>query len=327
MIEVPFSSAIPLKNYLSGIDITFDIDNIKDSLVIAAKDVIEVISEAVYSDLLAKIETDPEDEDDAAKYEEAIQLLRYCLVPLAMYHHFPILQVRVGNNGLTTPKSDNETAAYKYQVDELRENMLLRHGVYLKELIDYIDANADSDKEIFKDWIDSDAQAEQKKLLITSYKEFDKYFRIDGDAGYFMRIREILKDITMQKIEPFTGSISDILAADPPDAVLLAKIKKALAYYTVSQTVFEWDYYYMPAPVRRAAKDIMQANPNSSIKNNPGESDKSYLMARFKNVADGIMRDVENYLAAKKISDAAPLDDVVLPSIEQDASDSYIFMM
>jgi len=62
MVKHPFEG-VQIKKYLSNIDQNFDLENITDSLVIAANDIRQVIPPAFYDDLIASIDTNPVNPD------------------------------------------------------------------------------------------------------------------------------------------------------------------------------------------------------------------------------------------------------------------------
>jgi len=282
MIKLPFTPTVSLKNYVSGIDVTLKLENINSSMIVAANDIREIISPEMYDDIIDKMTTPPTDEDEAKKYAEVLELLRFAIVPLALYHHFIWLQIRVSPNSITTYKTDKETTAFKYQTDEARESLLISYGLFTKELIDSLD----SDKETFTAWAESPQSTAFNNLLIKTYRDFDNCFQTEGNAAFFIRSR-VFQQEAYDEINAHI-KIKTILDATTPDPVMISKLKRALAYITVSRAISEWDNYYLPSTLRRNMANDASNNPRLT-----SEDVKDKLSFKYRNMAESVLRGMD----------------------------------
>lgn len=307
MIEHPYDKGI--KKYLSGTDANLDIANFEDSCLLAANDVRELISDAMYKKIVAVKTTVPTESPE--KWTKSLEYLRYAMAPLVVLHQFIWLQLRISNNAITTYKSNDETTAFKYQTDEAKESLLLRHGAFLKELIDFLEA----EKTIFTDWSASEQRATLQASLIKSFREFDKYYNTSGDAAFFIRSAIIRKEIQDEDLQSFVGSFADL------DAVSQNKLKRALAYLTVSRACIEWDYYFLPMPLKRTI------NNEYSLKNGKEiEIVKKEISGKYKSLAASILETISIQKEADKQELETPEEEIKITSYKPSASDKHYFM-
>lgn len=142
---------IPFKNYdteikpiLSGIDIALDLSNIRSAIEISADKVIEVISQEVWDLAIDHYNSDnfESEEPTFEVLDGLVYAIQKALAPLAFYNHFPYLSVRISNDSITRREANNEKSAYKYQVDEIKENLIKTAWNYMDSLIKYLNDNA-----------------------------------------------------------------------------------------------------------------------------------------------------------------------------------------
>jgi len=308
MVKHPFGSSI--KKYISAIDAALDIENIDSTALLAANDVKEIISTAMYDAIIdAKTNTPSTNSEEWA---EVLERLCYAMAPLTLYHHFIWLQLRVSNSGITTMKGQNETTAFKYQTDEGKESLLNFYAAWTKELIDYLEEK----KSIFTQWNSCTQRTETQALLIKDYREFDKIYNGEGNAAFFYRSRSIQKEI-QDELVPHIGAI-----AETTPAATLTKLKRALVYLTLSRCIVEWDYMYIPAPVKRAINNEMSLKSGSEVQNV-----KERVSAKFKNIAESSINTIDLKNNADKQEADNPDDDIVITPVLASATDKHVLMM
>lgn len=142
-----FTTGNELKSYISGIDAAIDLQNIKSGLAQAAVDVKDIVSPEVYQLYIAyqdmtQGQIDALTPEYKTLLDELTAFIRVPLAALAMYHHFVWLTIRVTNSGVVTTKSNNETAAYKYQTDEAKSALLQRAYAGFSDAIDFLTQKA-----------------------------------------------------------------------------------------------------------------------------------------------------------------------------------------
>jgi len=142
-----FKRGLELKKYVSGIDATFDIENIENSIIQAQEDVTDYIGEAlmdIAEEHYNSVNYNVADDQDAGhiRLNKLVDLIRAAVAPTAINYHFIWLAIRVSNSGITTVKSSNETAAYKYQTDEAKSQLLQQSYSAITRLLAFLNKEA-----------------------------------------------------------------------------------------------------------------------------------------------------------------------------------------
>lgn len=309
MIKHPFGTNI--KQYLSQVDATLTVTNFDSSALLAANDVRVIISPEMYDAIIASQTTPPV--NNTTEWAEAVKILCYAMAPLTLYHHFPWLQMRISNNGITTYKGNDETTAFKYQTDEGKEALLNSYAAYLTQLIDYLEEK----KDIFTQWAESDKCTETQELLVKTYQEFDKCYPCENNAAFFYRSREIQRDIQEDKLSVYKQDWTN----ETPETEK-KKIKKALVFYTLARCLVEWDYMYLPAPIKRDINNEMSLKNGKEI-----DTAREKVSARFNNLADAILKKIDLANEKAKQLEEAPDEDVRIPKTAINQRDKHVFVM
>jgi hypothetical protein len=244
--KYPFITGEELKRVVSQIDISFDNENITGSFRLAKDEIIDIVSKAVWDRMMAHYNSGDYTEGGATFDDKLVDAIKPAFGNFGIYHHFIWLQLRISNNAVTVTKSENETAAYKYQTDEAKDKLLQTAWVEINTLIDLLGDEAPTE------WLDSEQFEEMQNLIIKNYKAFDKIYKIDKNAAFFIKTRHIQQRIIDDEVTPRIGDYDDV--SDPK---LDKAIKRALAYKVMSDSCIEFDYYFLPAPIRRTIDNEM----------------------------------------------------------------------
>jgi len=133
-MNIPFSEhnfAQDAKPLLGGINTTLEYENVESSLQKAAMMFADHITETVYEAIRTGTIT-----SDASRNAVLADLLKRALLHFGIYNSIDYLAVHIGNEGITTFKSDDQTTAYKYQTDELKARLLNDGWYWMGKLID-----------------------------------------------------------------------------------------------------------------------------------------------------------------------------------------------
>jgi len=376
--KYPFQTGEEIKSVASQIDISFDIENIDSSLILAANELKDIISKDIWDLMLthynsenynvdppAEPPAEPEEEPiDYSLLDELVWKIQPALANLAFYHHFIWLMLRISNNSVTVMKGENETTAYKYQTDEAKEKLLEVTWVHINDLIDFLNDNATAwtdfaattaytkaalvrysdafysakeaftsddefdaadwdevsdDDVIFHEWTLSEQYTESQLLIFKDYKEFDKYYGIDRSASFFIHARFIVLEIIKDDIIPRT---SDIYTST--DDNLLRRVKRYLAYKTVSVALFRFDFFYLPGSIRRKVNNEYTSVTDAAVN---ADFVKTKLAAVLKNKADEYLMEIDHYLSS--LITPEDEDDTVYTKFEHtpNADDKYVAMI
>ena len=117
-------------------------ENIESSIQKACVEMSDKLGSDTYEAICAK----PEEEEatDSGVKAEAIDYLQRAILHFALYHHIIYLIANVSNDGVTVTKSDDKTTIYKYQQDQLEENLIADASFWLNHLIPLLTANPEA---------------------------------------------------------------------------------------------------------------------------------------------------------------------------------------
>lgn len=294
-MKIPFTTSAELKDAMSGVDLALDLENIKSSLDRVPNDLIEVIGLTVYNEMIAHY-TEPKTVDTEV-WDELVTLCRKAMFPMALYKHFIWLQVRVSNAGVTTMKGQNETTAYKYQTDEAKESLLDSWGDFVSQIIDHLNAS----KDVITQWPLTTQYAAQSKKLFSGYRDFCRVANIrPADAAYYIRVSDIINDVTADEVETIIDDISALEATDKK----LRKAQKFVMYRVLSLSAIQFDISAMPKPMRQVMINEMNGKNGQSF-----DYVKGKLSGFYKQEAENWLQKLSNdILADAKSADTEDLD-------------------
>ncbi len=355
--KYPFITGEDLKKAASQINLNFDIDNIQSSLSLAANDLKDIVSQAVWDEMITYFNSGDYNPDGTTVNDGLVNAFLAPLANMAMLHHFIWLQLNISNSGITVTKSDHETAAFKYQTDEAKEKLLQSAWVETSNLIDFLNTKAtvwtlwkaqtayvlnqvvrqnnvfykataaftsgdtfnaanwiqiaDADV-VLNEWTLSQQYTEQKTLIFTGYKDFDKYFSIDRNAAFYIRCRYLISEIIKEDIYPRLGT------KEITNEVMLIKVKRFLAYKTMALSVMRFDPFHLPVSIRQSIKN------NMTKANNDFNYLKEKYSAGIENRAARYLEELDMYREQKdvnEIPDPGPYD-----NYEQEYDDDQKFV-
>lgn len=287
----PFQNTAELKTVFSEIYVSTDFDSLKSSFVLAADEIKDVISDAMWDKMLLHYNSGDygkTDTEEQIRLNKLVDLTRIPFANFAIFHHFIWLTINVKDNSVTVVKSDSETTAYKYQTDEAKQKLLQTAWLGINNLIDFLD----TEKANFSDWTDSDQYKELQEIIFDDHKDFNKNYGIDKSALFYIKVRSIILLIQEEEILPrIEGKISEI-----EDSILKIKIKRAVAFRTMARACLQLDYFNLPGSIRRSIDNEM------TKKNTAKQSEfvQQKLSEVLDNQADSYMRGIDLYLASKK---------------------------
>jgi hypothetical protein len=156
VIRIPFKRdvfAAEMKPKISGNNLSLEYDNIESSLMKVGADIALTLPQALIDRLVDRFESGVAPEPDAT----AIDYLQRAWIHFTIYEHLIFLITRVSNDGVTVKKNDDETTAYKYQVDELNNKLITTAWFWMNLLIQFLNDHLSD----IPEWADSD----EKKTL------------------------------------------------------------------------------------------------------------------------------------------------------------------
>jgi hypothetical protein len=148
-MNIPFNNFdTEIKPRVSGIDVSYNIDNIRSSMILAGDEVIDLVGTPIYELAITHYESASYEQPGYETLTGLVHATQDVMSYMAFYYHLPYLNIRVSNDGITRIETANEKTAYKYQEDALRESLLNNAWNRADKLIDYVNAN----RTAFKYW-------------------------------------------------------------------------------------------------------------------------------------------------------------------------------
>ena len=174
---------------------------------------------------------------------EALDYLQRAILHFALYHHIIYLIANVSNDGVTVTKSDDKTTIYKYQQDQLEENLISDAWFWLNRLIKLLNDHPDE----FKDWAGSD-ECKQMEDLPVSISDFERYVGV-SDPTFLLYAGWIVREVYRECIKSRTE-----------DASLSEVQKQAICYDVMARACRRLAFHALPSPIRIDINNEMGKN-------------------------------------------------------------------
>jgi hypothetical protein len=251
MIRVPFrpeNFSKEMKPKISGINLSMEYDNIASSLLKVGKKIPGIISGKLYDRLVDSFFKTPSELELTA-----IDYLQRAMLHFTIYEHKIFLVLNISNDGITTKKTAAETTAFKYQEDELVDNLLSTAWFWMDSLIQYLNEHIDD----FPEWKESQEKKDYDALPIT-LDDFNKWVGVDLSGGeyFLMSVGWLIREVWL-----------DCVCSRDKDPEKTDAIARAVCYEVIGRACQRLAYNCLPSPVR---KDIN----NEMGKNHAAQADK-----------------------------------------------------
>ena len=182
-----------LKEALSFIDADFKLPKLKADIRTATKDLIQVIGQAVYDEIVTAYEDESAVEDDV----EMLELGRYAVITDAYRKFAPSNDLQHGKNGRKMLTDEDSKTPFQHLLVADNDELERRCYRAMDDLLDFLDAKSDS-------WKASDNFKDSKVLFVSSTKMFDQY-HVMGSRLLFLKLQPDMKYIEQRAILPRIG--------------------------------------------------------------------------------------------------------------------------
>ena len=216
-------------------------ENIESSIQKACVEMSDKLGSETYEAICAK----PEEEEatDSGVKAEALDYLQRAILHFALYHHIIYLIANVSNDGVTVTKSDDKTTIYKYQQDQLEENLIADAWFWLNRLIKLLNDNPEE----FPSWKDSEAHKQMEDLPV-SLSDFEHYTGV-SDPTFLLYAGWIVREVYRECIKSRTK-----------DASLSEVQKQAVCYDVMARACRRLAFHALPSPIRIDINNEMGKN-------------------------------------------------------------------
>ena len=184
-----------------------------------------------------------EEATDSVVKTEALDYLQRAILHFALYHHIIYLIANVSNDGVTVTKSDDKTTIYKYQQDQLEENLIADAWFWLNRLIKLLNDNPEE----FPSWKDSEAHKQMEDLPV-SLSDFEHYTGV-SDPTFLLYAGWIVREVYRECIKSRTK-----------DASLSEVQKQAVCYDVMARACRRLAFHALPSPIRIDINNEMGKN-------------------------------------------------------------------
>lgn len=244
MIKLPFNTsnqqafAAEFKKVISGVNVTLDPHNVESSMCKAAVSLYSIFTRSFFDALC-----DGTASADEEKSAVALDYLRRAVAHFTIYQHLIFLITRIGNDGVTVKKNDDETTVFKYQQDQLSDSLITTGWFWVNLLIGYLNDN----QEDFPDWkpgTDSD--------IPIDVSDFEKWVGV-SDLYFVIAVRSLIREVWMECVE----------SRMPRPAAKDDHNTRALCYDVMARACTRLAYMELPEPVRKDISNEMGKNHNA----------------------------------------------------------------
>ena len=216
-------------------------ENIESSIQKACVEMSDKLGSDTYEAICAKQEE--EEATDSGVKAEALDYLQRAILHFALYHHIIYLIANVSNDGVTVTKSDDKTTIYKYQQDQLEENLIADAWFWLNRLIKLLNDNPEK----FPSWKDSEAHKQMEDLPV-SLSDFERYTGV-SDPTFLLYAGWIVREVYRECIKSRTK-----------DASLSEVQKQAVCYDVMARACRRLAFHALPSPIRIDINNEMGKN-------------------------------------------------------------------
>ncbi|MBQ4395497.1 MAG: hypothetical protein II825_09430, partial [Paludibacteraceae bacterium] len=175
---------------------------------------------------------------------EALDYLQRAILHFALYHHIIYLIANVDNDGVTVTKSDDKTTIYKYQQDQLEENLISDAWFWLNRLIKLLNDHTN----IFPNWAGSDERKQMEDLPV-SISDFERYVGV-SDPTFLLYAGWIVREVYRECIQ----------SRQTADASLSEVQKQAVCYDVMARACRRLAFHALPSPIRIDINNEMGKN-------------------------------------------------------------------
>lgn len=231
-------------------------ENIESSIVKVCAEMSDKLGTKTYEAICTTPEQDPEQAEEESTGDvqdgnemgtsvkaEALDYLQRAILHFALYHHIIYLIANVDNDGVTVTKSDDKTTIYKYQQDQLEENLIADAWFWLNRLIKLLNDNPEE----FPSWKDSDAHKQMEDLPV-SLSDFERYTGV-SDPTFLLYAGWIVREVYRECIKSRTkeASLSEVQ-------------KQAVCYDVMARACRRLAFHALPSPIRIDINNEMGKN-------------------------------------------------------------------
>lgn len=216
-------------------------------------------------------------------------LLPYLQKPVAFngyYRFFKISRGQLNHRGFQRDRSEYSETAPKWEIDEIKTQLICQADFAIDQLIAYLEENAST----YTEWESADFYAQNGGTIIPSATIFDQYIKIGCSGRVFAKLkqyrtraeRSLVRTICQDLYDKVVNEINGTMTAET--TALLPYLRAVVAYDTMAKGIKMMNYNYTDTGIYvysyndgNISKDAISG---AEVKTLAGEWEKDYLDAR-----------------------------------------------
>lgn len=318
MAQYIFTDITDFKSFIGkGISASFTFDELGPTILNAAElHLIPWIGQGLWNDMVTAVAGSP-----TTPQTDLLPYLKRPLAMLTMYEYTQIGEVLVTDQGVMRVESEESKTAYKAQVNNYREYMLIYGYQALEPLLAFLEANTGD----YPLWTDADESKRNREAFINTVQQFRIAYSTEMTRYVMENLRGLMLDIEQFAIRPLLGDAlfdelkAAIMAKSETDEqkTLIAKIRKAVAYFTVEEGIRQ----KIVANTGRAIVVLEILEPQGNVRQGSPSGEKLSLALRHHDeFGDRHISLIKNFLDENR--DDYPTYKTYIEAIEEAAAEA-----
>lgn len=177
-------------------------------------------------------------------------LLPYLQKPVAFngyYRFFKISRGQLNHRGFQRDRSEYSEAAPKWELDEIKTQLICQADYALDQLIAFLEENADT----YTEWESADFYEQNGGTIIPSAAIFDQFVKIGCSGRVFAKLkqyrtraeRSLIRTICQDLYDEVVEQINDSMTAEI--TALLPYLRAVVAFDTMAKGIKMMNYNYL----------------------------------------------------------------------------------
>lgn len=261
ILEELFGNVAIFRNYIPFLDANVAFNELESSARSARKQICVIITQAVYNEIIK------------SNALECFESLRTAMANLT-------LEKQVVFDAINHRKQ--EVDIYRYEQEAMRRSYRENYYNAMDTLIQDLEASE------MQAWKESRFQKMLSTLKIKTATDFDELYPIDGSYLFFFRIIPFQREA----LDDFMAGYYERVPQDGDNTVLLRKLDRCLAMFTIARSLRQFDILELPSTIRNLFQE------NTTSRNGANEQDRVLkLSEQLMNEAQQFLRDIDNIMS------------------------------
>jgi hypothetical protein len=224
--------------------------------------------------------------------QDLVKKIQKPLAAFAYLDDIGLIHARITDAGIRRTTTDNMPAAYRWEVDEVKNALYHRAYQGLESLLSFLEKYKDQ----FPDWTASDAYKRRTGYLVKTGYDFNDQFSLFHPLRTYNSFFGIIGDIERLYIIPtigetFFNELKALVAPNADQTTVIADLKKSIAHFTIRHAAEK-----LPARITQHGFTIHHATGNDSGDSSSEHAPDNILSMLIKSCE----KDGNNYLIKAK---------------------------